>query len=41
MINGSLRQYLSNGHYMETLAFHTIASATMIDRFGCNECPRR
>ena len=38
--NGGLRQYLSNGHYMETLAFHTIPGATMIDRFGYKECPR-
>jgi hypothetical protein len=39
--NASLRQYLTNGHYMETLAFHTIPGSTMIDRFGYKECPRR
>jgi len=39
--NGSLRQYLSNGHYMETLAFHTISGSTMIDRFGYKQCPRQ
>jgi hypothetical protein len=39
--NAPLRQYLTNGHYMETLAFHTIAGSAMIDRFGYKECPRR
>ncbi len=38
--NGSLRQYLVNGRYMETLAFHTISGAAMIDKFGYKECPR-
>jgi len=38
--NASLRQYLVNGHYMETLAFHTISGAAMIDKFGYRECPR-
>jgi hypothetical protein len=39
--NASLRRYLVNGHYMETLAFHTIAGDAMIDKFGYRECPRR
>ena len=39
--NGPLRQYLASGGYMDTLAFHTIPGATMIDRFGYKECPRR
>lgn len=39
--NGSLQQYLQAGGYMNTLAFHTIPGATMIDRFGYKECPRR
>jgi hypothetical protein len=39
--NGPLRQYLASGGYMETLAFHTIPGATMIDRFGYKECPLR
>jgi len=39
--NAALRQYLVNGHYMETLAFHTISGAAMIDRFGYKECPRQ
>ena len=38
--NAALRQYLVNGHYMETLAFHTISGAAMIDRFGYRECPK-
>jgi hypothetical protein len=35
-----LRQYLIAGHYMETLEFHTVSGAEMIDRFGYKECPR-
>jgi hypothetical protein len=38
--NGRLRQYLTSGGYMNTLDFHTIPGATMIDRFGYKECPR-
>jgi hypothetical protein len=38
--NAPLRQYLESGHYMETLAFHTISGAQIIDRFGYKECPR-
>jgi len=38
--NPSLRQYLINGHYMETLAFHIISGAAIIDKFGYKECPR-
>lgn len=39
--NGRLQQYLTNGHYMETLAFHTIPGAAIIDRFGYKQCPPR
>ena len=39
--NAPLRQYLVNGRYMETLAFHTISGAAMIDKFGYKECPRQ
>ena len=39
--NARLRQYLTAGHYMETLAFHTISGADMIQKFGYRECPRR
>jgi hypothetical protein len=39
--NAPLRQYLVAGRYMETLAFHTVSGAAMIDRFGYRECPRR
>ena len=38
--NASLQQYLTNGGYMNTLAFHTIPGSTMIDRFGYRPCPR-
>jgi hypothetical protein len=38
--NAPLRQYLIAGHYTETLAFHTISGAAMIDKFGYKECPR-
>jgi hypothetical protein len=38
--NASLRQYLTNGGYMDTLAFHTIPGSAMIDRFGYKACPR-
>ena len=37
--NAPLRQYLTAGRYMETLAFHTVSGAAMIDRFGYKECP--
>ena len=39
--NPKLRAYLAAGHYMDTLAFHTISGAAMISRFGYRECPRR
>jgi hypothetical protein len=39
--NAPLRRYLSAGHYMETLAYHTISGAAAIDRFGYKECPGR
>jgi hypothetical protein len=39
--NAPLRQYLTAGRYMETLAFHTVSGAAMIDRFGYRECPRK
>ena len=39
--NPKLRAYLTAGHYMDTLAFHTIPGADIIRRFGYRECPRR
>ena len=39
--NAPLRQYLTAGRYLETLAFHTVSGAAMIDRFGYRECPRK
>ena len=37
--NPGLRDYLSRGHYMETLSFHAVPGAVMIDKFGYKECP--
>ncbi len=39
--NASLRQYVTANHYMDTLAFHTISGADIIDKFGYKECPKR
>jgi len=39
--NASLRQYVMDNHYMDTLAFHAIPSAMIIDKFGYKECPRK
>lgn len=38
--NGKLRNYVVANHYMDTLAFHTISGADIIDKFGYKECPR-
>ncbi|MGB8399385.1 MAG: hypothetical protein WCE35_11365 [Bradyrhizobium sp.] len=39
--NASLRQHLLDNHYMDTLAFHAISGAAIIDKFGYRECPRK
>jgi hypothetical protein len=39
--NAPLRQYLVSHHYMDTLAFHTISGADIIDKFHYKECPKR
>jgi hypothetical protein len=39
--NPSLRQYVVDNHYMDTRAFHAISGATIIDKFGYKECPRK
>ncbi|MGI8525668.1 MAG: hypothetical protein ACR2K5_05730 [Pseudolabrys sp.] len=39
--NGRLRQYLTAGGYMNTMAFHTLPGSALIDRFGYKECPKR
>lgn len=39
--NAKLRNYVVSNHYMDTLAFHTISGADIIDKFGYKECPRR
>ena len=39
--NAPLRRYLGAGHYMETMEFHTVSGAALIDRFGYRECPGR
>jgi hypothetical protein len=38
--NAGLRQYVMDNHYMDTLAFHAIPGAMIIDKFGYKECPR-
>ena len=39
--NAGLRQYVMDNHYMDTLAFHAIRGAMIIDKFGYKECPRK
>ena len=39
--NASLRQCVMDNHYMDTLAFHAIPGAMIIDKFGYKECPRK
>jgi hypothetical protein len=39
--NAPLRQYAVDNHYMDTLAFHAISGAAIIDKFGYKECPRK
>jgi hypothetical protein len=39
--NASLRQYVLDHHYMDTLEFHAVSGAEIIDRFGYKECPRK
>jgi hypothetical protein len=36
--NEKLRQYLLDGHHMDTEAYHTLAGSALIDRFGYREC---
>ena len=39
--NANLRQYLTAGGYMTTLAFHTVSGADMIRKFGYKECSKK
>jgi hypothetical protein len=39
--NASLRQFVVDNHYMDSLAFHAISGAAIIDKFGYKECPRK
>jgi hypothetical protein len=39
--NGKLRAYLLSNHILETLDFHTISGADMIQKFGYRACPNR
>jgi hypothetical protein len=39
--NAALRQYVVDHHYMDTLEFHAISGAAIIDKFGYRECPRQ
>jgi hypothetical protein len=36
--NSALQQYLTAGHYMDTLAFHPISGSEIIKRFGYPAC---
>jgi hypothetical protein len=38
--NMALRQYLLEGHYMDSDEYHTLTGSEMIDRFGYGKCPR-
>jgi hypothetical protein len=37
----ALRQYLLDGHHVDTATYFTMKGAALIDRFGYAECPRR
>jgi hypothetical protein len=39
--NAALREYVVDHHYMDTLEFHAISGAAIIDKFGYRECPRQ
>jgi hypothetical protein len=39
--NAALRQYVMDNHYMDTLEFHAISGAAIIDKFGYKECPHK
>lgn len=36
--NAALRQYVTDNHFMDTLAFHAISGGEMIKRFGYAAC---
>ncbi len=36
--NAALRQYVTQNHYMDTFAFHTIAGRDIVKRFGYPAC---
>jgi hypothetical protein len=36
--NGALRQYVTENHFMDTFAFHTISGREIISRFGYPAC---
>jgi hypothetical protein len=37
--NPALRKYVTDNHFMDTFAFHTISGSDMIARFGYPACP--
>ena len=37
--NPALRKYVTDNHFMDTFAFHTISGSDMITRFGYPACP--
>jgi hypothetical protein len=38
--NGRLRSYVTANHYVDTLEFHSISGADMIQKFGYRACPK-
>ena len=38
--NAALRQYLLEGHYMDSDTYHSLPGSVLIDRFGYTECSR-
>ena len=36
--NAALRQYVTDNHYMDTFAFHSISGSEIIKRFGYPAC---
>jgi hypothetical protein len=39
--NPQLRAFVTANHYMDTLDFHTISGADMIQKFGYKACPNK
>ena len=39
--NSALLGYVTEHHFMDTTAFHSIPGSALIDKFGYKECPRK